>query len=290
MTYAQLMIKQIETLPAVPIALSRLSQILADPDSGISDVVEIVRYEPGLTAGILKLANSAYFGAVSSVGSIHQAVTRLGMQQVFRLVVISTMHSTMNRPLSGYDLPPGELWRHSVAAALATKCLSEEIGIAHAETAFTAALLHDIGKMIIGNHLKTDFLAIEAIATGRQISFEEAEREVIGADHAQIGAALLETWGIPQEIVTSVRWHHEPDALGSASPMVDLVHVADAMCLSMGIGPGRDGLYYRPSEAARARCSISKRTMESVISRTLGALSEFADLFSLPKEDVHHVV
>ena len=290
MTFAREIIERIESLPAVPMAMSRMAQVLNDPDSGIMDVVEIVKFEPGLTASILKMANSAYFGGIQSVGSVHDAVTRLGIQQVFRLVVVSSMHSTMQRSLSGYDLPPGELWRHCVATALATQFLAREIGLARADTAFTAALLHDLGKLVIGNFLDVDFTAIEQAATSRNISFEEDEREIIGVDHAEIGATILEKWNLPQEIVESVRWHHDPDAVGAESLMVDLVHVADAICLSMGIGPGRDGLYYRPSEAARTRCGMSKKTMESVISRTLGAMSEFADLFLLPKEEVHHAL
>jgi putative nucleotidyltransferase with HDIG domain len=187
-------------------------------------------------------------------------------------------------------MPPGALWRHSVGAALATQCLAEQIGVVRAETAFTAALLHDVGKLVIGNCLDVDFGAIEEMANKQSIPFEQAEREVVGADHAQIGAAILEQWNLPEDIIAGVRWHHDPEGADVGSPMVDLVHVADAICMSMGIGSGRDGLYYRPSEAARRRCGISKKTMELVISRTLGAMSELADLFSLPQEEAHHAI
>lgn len=290
MIEAHKIVEGIDALPTMPIAVSRMAQALSDPDTGIKDVVDIVKFEPGLTANILKMANSAYFGATGPIDSIHQAVARLGMQQVFRLVVISSAHTTMAPSVSGYDMPPGALWRHSVACALATQCLAEQIGVRRAETAFTSALLHDVGKLVIGNCLDLDFAAIEKYAVDSDVSFEQAERKVIGADHAMIGAAILEKWNLPQEVVMGVRWHHEPDAVKGNSPMVDLVHVADAICMSMGIGAGRDGLYYRPSAEARSRCGISKRTMELVISRTLGEMNELADLFSLPKEEAYYAL
>jgi putative nucleotidyltransferase with HDIG domain len=290
MIEAHKIVEGIDALPTMPIAVSRMAQALADPDAGIKDVVDIVKYEPGLTGNILKMANSAYFGSTGPIDSIHQAVTRLGMQQVFRLVVISSAHTTMAPSVSGYDMPSGALWRHSVACALATQCLAEQIGVGRAETAFTSALLHDVGKLVIGNCLGIDFAAIEKYAGDNGVPFEQAERQIIGADHAQIGAAILEKWHLPQEVVAGVRWHHEPDALEGKSPMVDLVHVADAICVSMGLGTGRDGLYHRPSSSARTRCGISKLTMEQVISRTLGAMNELADLFSLPKEEAYHAL
>lgn len=280
-------VERIDSLPPMPVVMSRLAVVLSDPDVDTMDIVEIIQYEPGLTAGILKMANSAYFGSVQSIASLRQAVARLGLDQIFRLVVISSTQSTMKRPVAGYDLPPGELWRHSVAAAIATQFLAREIGVEHEEIAFTAALLHDVGKLVIGDFMDVDFKAIEREAFGRGVSFEEAEREVLGADHAQIGAAVLEKWNLPGQVIQPVRWHHDPDGT-APSRLVDIVHVADALCLSMGIGSGRDELYYRPSEAAIERCRVSKSAREAVISHTLGAMDDFAELFALPTTEVHH--
>lgn len=283
-------VERIDTLPPVPAAMSRLARTLANPDADTKEIVEIIQYEPGLTAGVLKMANSAYFGSVQSIGSLRQAVTRLGLDQIFRLVVISSVQSTFKRPVAGYDLPPGELWRHSVATAITTQYLAEETALAQAEIAFTAALLHDVGKLIIGNYLNIDFSAVEREAFGRGISFEEAEHEVLGADHAEIGAAVLMHWNLPPPMVQAVRWHHDPDQKGEDMPLIDIVHLADALCLSVGIGPGRDELFYRPSEHALARCKLSKRVRESVISHALGAMDDFAELFALPKMEVYHGV
>jgi len=283
-------IDKIDTLPPVPAAMSRMAQALSDPDTDVNDIVQIIQFEPGLTAGVLKMANSAFFGSAFEIGSIRQAVTRLGLEQVFRLVVISSVSSTMGKSVAGYDLPPGELWRHSVAAALVTQYLAEAIGLTNGEVAFTAALVHDVGKLIIGNFLDVDFPAIEKISVEQEISFEEAERNVLGADHAEIGAAVLEKWNLPSSIVDAVRCHHNPDQAKGHQSLVDVVHVADALCLSMGLGPGRDGLYYRPSETSLRRCGLSKHDRESIVSRALGALDKFSELFSIPKREVYHGV
>jgi putative nucleotidyltransferase with HDIG domain len=273
-----------DDFPVMPGVISQMADALAQPEIGIEDIVAIVENETGLTEEILRLAGSPYFGAYGPALSLQNAVIRLGMQQIFRIVVIASGRATLRHAVTGYDLPAGELWRHSVATALATQCLAEQLDVMRSETAFTAALLHDLGKLLIGNFMDVDVAAITALAEEHSISVEEAEREVIGADHAQIGAAMLEHWNLPEDIITVVRRHHDPSEAGRLSPVADLVHVGDIICMSMGIGIGRDGLYHRPSADAKLRHGIAQETMELVISRTQGSMQRLADLFSLPEE------
>ena len=168
-----------------------------------------------MTANLLKLANSAYFGMPSKIGSVRQAVLLLGLKRLIQMVIASCVSALMDRPVSGYDLSPGELWRHSIAVTVAAEGLVKELNIEAAEEIFTAALLHDVGKLVLGDFVQDDFKKIEDILS-QGISFETAENMVLGVNHADIGAEILRKWSLPPELVNAVRWHHDPESAGQA--------------------------------------------------------------------------
>ena len=185
----------------------------------------------------------------------------------------------MDGPIPGYDLPAGELWRHSIAVSVAAEGLSRELKLNDAEDIFTAALVHDVGKLILGQFIQEDLEAVQA-AAGSDISFEIAEKEVLGVDHAEIGARVLSHWSLPADLVHAVRWHHDPDGADTPNRTTDIVHVANVLCLMMGIGVGREGLQYTPSPGVTRRLGLKPFTLEHVASQTLQWIEELSDVFS----------
>jgi putative nucleotidyltransferase with HDIG domain len=269
---------KLNSFPSMPATAVQLLALIDDPDIDISKIEKILRQDPGLTANLLKLANSAYFGVPSKIGSVHQAVLLLGLKRLIQLVLASCVSALMDRPVSGYDLSPGELWRHSIAVTAAAEGLAKEMNIEAAEEIFSAALLHDVGKLILGDFVRDDFKKIEEIISGG-ISFETAENMVLGVNHAQVGAEILRKWSLPFELVNAVRWHHSPEAADQADIMLDIVHVADVLCLMIGVGAGRDGLQYQPSESAVQRLGLEPYHLEKVASKTLQWMKELSDVF-----------
>lgn len=271
--------KHVSSFPSMPAAAVKLLQLLDDEDVSTQEIERVLRSEPGLTANILKMANSAYFGLRQQVSSIKQAVVVLGVQKLKKLILSSCMAAVMEKPVVGYDLDPGALWDHSIAVTVGAEKLAELLQVQDRDTLFTGALLHDVGKLVMGEFVSEDIPAIEAAAK-EGLPFQQAEREVLGTDHAEVGAHILDAWGFPDDLVSAVRWHHEPDEAPQTSEVIDLVHVANVLTLMVGMGVGREGLHYQPSSAATQRLGLRSGHLEAVASQTLQYISELTDLFT----------
>ena len=274
---AQNIVEAVKSFPGMPGAAVKLLGLLDDPAMRVSQIEEILRQDPGLTANVLRLANSAYFGIPSKIGSIRQAVILLGLKRLIQMVIAACVSAIMDKPVPGYDLPPGELWRHSIAVSVAAEGLVKVLKIDAAEEIFTAALLHDVGKMVLGEYVKDDFSKIEA-AVSQGMSFEKAETVALGTNHADVGGRILIRWSLPAEIVNAVQWHHEPEAAEQASTMLDIVHVANFLSIMIGIGIGRDGLQHQPSVEVSERLGLEAAHLEKVASQTTQWVAELSEV------------
>lgn len=270
---------RLKDVPALPTGSARILQQIQAPDADIPNLARLIEYEAGLTANILRLANSAYYGCSRTIGSVREAIVRLGTQRISELIVSVSVAPMIQQPLKGYDLPAGDLWVHSAAVAIAARELQATLGVSAPDCLFTAALLHDIGKIVLGGFVETNAESIAALVAAENLSFETAEQRVLGVDHAEVGATLLEMWNLPPAIVEIVRWHHRPESFPGDPLAVDIVHVADVLCVNSGIGTGRDGLSYRPAECSASRLGITVHTSETVVSRLLGGIDTLKDLF-----------
>ena len=265
----------LKSFPSMPGAAVKLLALVDDPEISVARIEKILRQDAGLTANLLKLANSAYFGIPSKIGSVRQAVLLLGLKRLIQMVIASCVSAIMDKPVPGYDLPPGELWRHSLAVTVAAEGLVKELKIEAAEEIFTAALLHDVGKLILGEFVADDFKKIDNVLSP-EVAFETAEDMVLGTNHADIGARILNQWSLPPGIVNAVRWHHDPDSADQGDLTLDIVHVANVLCLMIGIGVGRDGLQHQPSAAVIDRLGLAPGHLEKVASQTLQWVEELS--------------
>ncbi len=274
---AQKIAAAIKSFPGMPGTAVKLLGLIDDPAMRVSQIEGILRQDPGLTANVLRLANSAYFGIPSKIGSIRQAIILLGLKRLIQMVIAACVSAIMDKPVPGYDLPPGELWRHSIAVSVAAEGLVKELKVEAAEEIFTAALLHDVGKLVLGDFVKDDFSKIER-SLSQGMSFEVAETMALGTNHAEVGAQILTRWSLPSEIVNAVQWHHQPDTAEQTNTMLDIVHVANFMSIMIGIGLGRDGLQHQPSAAVSKRLGLETAHLEKVASQTMQWVTELSDV------------
>ena len=267
---------QVKAFPSMPATSAKLLKMLKDPESSAAQIEDVLKYDPGLTANILKLTNSAYFGIPSKVSSVKQAIVLLGWKRLFQLVMTMCMSTVMKKPVPGYDLPQGELWRHSVAVSVAAELVVKALKMPGVDEIFTAALLHDVGKLVLGDFVQDELPQIEAMVS-KGIAFEVAEFIVLGTDHAQVGARILKKWSFPETLVNAVNWHHDPDACENHCTFSDIVHVANIVGLMIGSGKDGNGLDVSPSTSVTERLGLKPDHLESLAEKTLTGVNKLTD-------------
>jgi putative nucleotidyltransferase with HDIG domain len=263
-------------LPSMPASGIRMLNLLENPEASVDAIEEILRQDPGLTANVLKLANSAYFGIPTKVGSPRQAVILLGLRRLVQLVIASCVSAIMGRPVPGYDLTAGDLWRHSIAVAIAAEALVKNKRGGGVEDVFTAALLHDTGKIVLGRFVQEELADIKRITAGG-VPLVLAENMVLGTDHAAIGAKLLEAWAFPPDVVRAARWHHDPEAADGPPLLVDVVHLANRMCRKNAGGQSPDAAPEELSAAVVSRLGIAEDQLAAVTAKVADWVDELSD-------------
>lgn len=268
-------------LPQLPATAVQAVQMLQDPGAEMSALVRALELDPGLTTDILRYANSATMGGDRSVDSVQQALVRLGFVRVLQIVLTATVGPMAQTEVKGYDLSSGELWQHSVVVAICAECIQKHLDLPADRSVFTAGLLHDIGRIVLAtlDDEAANEIARTAFEQGK--SFDTAENEILGIDHAELGSFLLEEWKLPAHIVEVVRWHHDPDAMPEPSLLVDVVHVADNLSIMTGIGIGRDGLQYHTSSRAAERLGINPDNAEEIVYLALAEYDKLKEMFGV---------
>lgn len=273
----------IKEVPELPVTPMRVLQIANNPEAGIADIMRTIEFDPGLTSNVLRLANSAYFAGPRSISSLREAGVRLGAQRIVQLVLASVVSPMARQPVKGYDLPAGQLLDHLIATAVGVEELARELRIPMPPHAFTAALLHDIGKIVLSTFADVDAGPITQLAVAEGISFDIAEVRILGIDHSETGAILLESWQLPPEIIEVVRWHHQPNRVAGNRVAADLVHVAVNLSMESGIGTGIDGLQYAVCKESAANLRLRDNIAEVVICAMLAGLESLRPVFGSPE-------
>jgi len=265
----QKLIDKIEEVVPLPSVAMRIINYIDDPDAEISQLAKLISMDQALTTEVLKLANSAYYGFPRRVSTISEAVVILGFSTTRSVVWSVILSSTLKKPVLGYALPEGALWRHSVAVAVGSKLILQHANVkgVNMEEAFVAGLIHDIGKLLLATYVAGAYEEIvKVIAEGK--TFDEAEREVLGYDHAIVGAMAAEKWNLPDIYVDAIKYHHRPQETDNL--MAKVVHLADYIAYSMGWGSeGLEGLNYTLDENVLEELGIAPEEIDVLFNETL---------------------
>ena len=229
------LLSESERLDPVPQIIHQLMDLVNDPEAPMSEITELILYEPVVTANLLKLANSAAFGLKTKVNSVHDAVVFLGLKRVVDLVLLNSVSSSLIMAYQGYGLEEGRLWKQSVSCALIASAIAESIDAPTKHSVFTAALLKDIAVIVMDRHMSKAVDSIRQAITDNHLDLVSAERKILGIDHAYLGGQMANKWNFSQSLVSTITDHHLVDPPKSIEPMTGMVYLADCMCSMSGI-------------------------------------------------------
>jgi putative nucleotidyltransferase with HDIG domain len=203
----QKVLDAVDNMPSMPNIVIQVTQLASDEESTAKDVVEIVKYDQAITANCLKVCNSALFATRQKIATLENAVVYLGFKNLVKIVLASSAMDVFKTDQSGYGMRQGELWRHSVATAIFSQLLCSRVKFNDEPLLFTASLLHDIGKIVLDDFIKDNSSDIMEL-TEQGYSEFQAEKEVIGIDHASIGGLIAKRWQFPSDLVDAIQNHH----------------------------------------------------------------------------------
>ena len=259
-------VNNIGQLPSMPDVAGKVVTMVSDPDVSFNKVSDEISKDQAITTNVLKLCNSAYFSRGKEISSIERAIVTLGLKEVKDIVIVAATKSLLDKEILGYDLAKGELWKHGLAVAVLSKNIAtiknkKDI----ADIAFTGGIIHDVGKTVLALYVQSTFKEIISKVEEKQITFQTAEKEIMGFDHQEIGEKILQKWGFPNILKDIVRYHHEPENAPEESKLiVSIVHIANTICLMGGIGIGSDGLYHQFSDMAVKTIGLNNAELENI--------------------------
>jgi putative nucleotidyltransferase with HDIG domain len=258
MSNIQKILKQVQRLQPIPAMVHRVLQLAADPESSQKDLVALVEHDPAITANLLRVCNSAHFGLRVKVDSIQKAISLIGNQKMVELVLEQTLSGNLQSAQKGYRLERGELWKQSVAAAKVTNSLAARRQLANLPAIYTAALLKDIGKVVLHEYVADQLGRIQDKVTNKGMSFLEAEKACIGMDHATLGGIIAREWRFNSHLIYMIENHHLTDANARQDPATAAIYLADMIAMMAGSCIGVDRLAYTVYEETFADFFLAK--------------------------------
>jgi len=260
-------LNSLSNLPPVPSLAVELLSFFKSPDRDIDQVVKIISCEPAMTVEILRRCNSAYFAAESPATSVFEAVTQLGFYQVYCVVVALLANSATSLPDVHEGVNVEQLWQHLVTTALAASELAQAVGEPK-EVAFTAGLLHDIGKLVLASVERSRYSRLQQESHSFGPSLLHAEDAAFGVNHASLGGCLLARWKLPPDIATAIILHHNSQENQPLPALAAIINFADLIAHTIvDRNPEliREGL---PSAPILRRLNLGAQDISSVVEKT----------------------
>lgn len=283
MTHAAVSLQNVmdhtRSLPCAPAILPRLLAMIQSNDADTREMETLVLTDVGLATGVLRLANSAYFASSQRCESIAEAILRLGSAALYRLAATIVAGRWLAYPVtSGYGWQSGDLCRHSLCVAVAAEVYALRTQLANPETAYTAGLLHDVGKLALACANGSALDEVAGLVPESQPIWRNAEIEVLGYSSVDVTRELLKSWEFPQSLVSVGFFHpHPSQAPEEHRGLVALIHASKNVAVQLGFGVGADGFFANPDEAALQAFGFDERELTAEVPEILTRLQRFID-------------
>jgi HD-like signal output (HDOD) protein len=280
MSQIKKILKKVKELQPIPPMAHKVLALAGDADRSLAEMIELVQHDPAITANLLRICNSAHMGLAVKIDSVHQAVTMLGMQRVFELVLSQNLTVHLTKAQEGYQMEKGDLWKQSVAAAMVARLLAERRDLYALPTIYTAALLKDIGKVVLHEYVAHSLEKIQEMVTFKGFSFIEAEQACIGMNHATLGGIVAREWNFSPHMVYMIENHHLDNPEARNDPATATLYMADMVAMMVGTCTGIDRLAYPSYEEIFDDFFMAKDELKALMLTYNGFLKGAQDLFA----------
>jgi HD-like signal output (HDOD) protein len=271
-------VKKVTTIAALPEVTAKIIATVNDPNSSATQLHKIVAHDPALVTRILKVVNSAFYGLPGQIGSIERAIVLLGLNAIKNIAVSAGLGEMFKGTSLCEGFTARDLWKHCIAVGVAARAIARQMKLPIADEAFLAGMIHDVG-LLVSLQVWPQKLRETCDRARAGGDFCEIERELIGADHQQLGAALTEQWRFPHSCRLVNAYHHRPVALADENrTLVTLVYAADTICCHAGQGFNLTAVRQRLEDAGLESAEIDPLAVERTAQNLDALVSEAAAL------------
>ncbi len=276
-------LQKVEHFPDQPDSTCDILERLDTPGTDIGELLEMLEYDISITANILKFCNSPVFDVKQEIHSIKEALQHIEEKDLKKVITMSVSTDIFAKGSghTGYEQDLGEMRRHSIATAVISKHLRPYIptGAQITGDLFTTCLLHDIGKIVLSRYVGEHYENISRLMEEKQYDFAQAEKEILGMTHAEVGAMILEKWTFPGEMVTAVRYHHAPHRVPN-SVLTHFVALANTIARIMGYTTSIDALDYKGFPEVYKKYKMKEKDIELI---TINSIDEIKSVVTFER-------
>jgi len=263
----QRIVGDLKSMPTLPGLIAKLGAIAENNKASAQEVARVVSMDPVLSAKVLRLVNSAFYGFSRRVSTVSNAIILLGVNVVKSLTISSSIFEIMEQNIVG-------LWEHSMGVAVAANIIARELKLPEPEETSTVALLHDIGKVAIKIRLEDDYSRLTSLIKEKELSMAAAERELLGTDHAEIGERMARTWLLPEKLIEPIACHHNVEKSTVHRAKTSVVHIADVLIKASGFGLSGDDIVPQIQPVAWQKLGLTEDCLEQIIDKVEDKLVE----------------
>lgn len=273
----QAMVERIDRLPTLPVVVTQILSLVESPDTSAEDINRVISADQALATRVLKLVNSPFYGFSRQISTVTQAVVILGFKTIKSLALSATVFEIFGGD-GQKKFDRKAFWEHSIGTGVAAQIIAKKMRYHLVEEAFIAGIVHDLGKVVLDQFLPKDFAKVIAWRDKHKCSLREAERAVLGVDHAAVGDWLAGRWHLPLTLQHAIAYHHNVKGTADDEVLPAIIHLADLLARTRGIGSGGDDIIPELQEPAWDRLRLVQADLEGIlrdIDRDMHTVQEF---------------